>query len=72
MAVFREKVFSENDFEAVLASYCCYDYGINTSEAVEKIATDQKYYDKCSLCVLFCYIAKNIINNSKRGWLLGQ
>ena len=53
MAVFSERVFSENDFEAVLATDCCYDYGINTSEAVEKIATDQKYYHKCSLCLYF-------------------
>ena len=36
---FCEELPSENDFEAVLA---------NASEAVLKIATDQKDYHKCS------------------------
>ena len=65
MAVFSEKMFSENDLEAVLATYC-YDYGVNVSAAVEKIAKDQKDYHKCSLCVIVYYTAKNIINNSKK------
>ena len=29
-------LLSENDFEAVLATFCCYDYGANASEAVQK------------------------------------
>ena len=33
---------SEDDFEAVLAAFCCYDHGARASEAVQKIATDQK------------------------------
>ena len=41
---FCEGLFNENDFEAVLATFCCYDYGTNASEAVQKIATDQKDY----------------------------
>ena len=41
---FGEELLSENDFEAVLANFCCYDYGANASEAVQKIATDQKDY----------------------------
>ena len=45
---FCERLLSENDFEAVLATFCCYDYGANASEAVQKIATDQKDYHKCS------------------------
>ena len=49
-----EELFSENDFEAVLATFCCYDYGANASEAVQKIATDQKDYHKCSSCVIVC------------------
>ena len=49
---FCEELLSENYFEAVLASFCCYDYSANTSEAVQKIATDQKVYHKCSLCVI--------------------
>ena len=36
---FCEELFSENDFEAVLANFCCYDYGANASEAVQKIST---------------------------------
>ena len=42
----------------ILASFCCYDYGANASEAVLKIATDQKVYHKCSLYVIVCWIAK--------------
>ena len=43
---FCEKLFSENDFEAVLVFFCSHDHGANSSEAVEKIATDQKEYHK--------------------------
>ena len=49
---FSEEFFSKNDFEALFATFCCYDYGANASEAVEKSATDQKDYGKCSFCVL--------------------
>ena len=51
---FCEKMFRENDFQAVLATLCCYDYGANASEAVQKTATDQKDYHKCSSCVIIC------------------
>ena len=37
---FCEELPCENDFEAVLATFCCYDYGANVSEAVQKIAAD--------------------------------
>ena len=70
MAAFREKFFSENDFEAVLPTFCCYDYSANASKAIEKITIDQKDYRRCPLCVIVCCIAKAyIINNSKKGWL---
>ena len=36
---FCEELFSENDFEAVLVNFCCYDYGANASEAYQKIST---------------------------------
>ena len=36
-----------NDSETVLADCCCYDYGANASEAVQKIDTNQKNYHKC-------------------------
>ena len=55
---FREETLSENDFEAVLATFCCCDYDANASEAVQKIATDQKDYCKRSSCVTVCWIPK--------------
>ena len=36
----------ENDFEAVLATFRCYEHGAKASEAVQKIDTDQKEYRK--------------------------
>ena len=50
---FWEELLSENDFEAVLATFC-YDHGAKASEAVQKIATVQKEYPKHSLCVTIC------------------
>ena len=65
----------ENDFEAILTTFCCYDFGANASEAVQKIATDQKVH-KYYLCVIVCRIVKMVsINNSKKGlatYLLGH
>ena len=55
-------------FEAVLVTFCFYDHGANASEAVQKIAIDQKEYRKCSSCVKTCSIAKIYlsINNSEK------
>ena len=50
MAALRKDFLSGGDFEAALAIFSSYDYGANASEAVEKIATDEKDYRKCSLC----------------------
>ena len=50
----HEELLSENDFETVLATSCCYDHGAKASEAVLKIARDQKQYRKCSSCVIIC------------------
>ena len=36
---FCDEFISENDFEAVLVNFCCYDYGANAPEAVQKIST---------------------------------
>ena len=36
---FSEDLLSENDFEAALVNFCCYKYGANVSEAVQKIST---------------------------------
>ena len=63
----KNSMRSENDFEAVLATFCCYNYGANASEAVQKITTGQKDYRKCSSCVIVYWIAKYIsINNSEK------
>ena len=51
---FCEELLSESDFEIVLATFCCCDHGAKASEAVQKIAADQKEYRKCSLCVIIC------------------
>ena len=58
MTDFNEEFLSENDIEVVLSTFCCYDYGVHGSDTVEKIATDQKDYRKCSLCVIVCCRAK--------------
>ena len=36
---FCEELLGEIDFKAVLANFCCYGYGANASEAVQKIST---------------------------------
>ena len=51
---FSEQLLSEKDFEAALATFCCYDSGANAYEAVQKIASDKKHYHKCSSCVIVC------------------
>ena len=61
-------VLSENDFEAVLANFSW--YGAKASEAVQKIATNQKEYRKSSSCVAISQIAKIYIS-VKNGWLQG-
>ena len=58
MSAFSEDFLNEDDFEAALATFCCYYYGVNTYEAIEKIATDQKDYHESTLGVIVCCIAK--------------
>ena len=36
----------------ILATFCRYDLGAKASEAVQKIATDQKEYRECSSCII--------------------
>ena len=36
---FCKELLNENNFEAVLVNFCCYEYGANVSEAVQKIST---------------------------------
>ena len=58
MVAFVSNYLDENHFEAVLLTFCCYDYGAHAFEAVQKISTNQKDYHKCSLCVIVYWIAK--------------
>ena len=44
---FCEELLSENYFETIIATLCCYDHGDKASDAIQKIATDQKEYRKC-------------------------
>ena len=57
-AYFCVELLSENYFEAVLTTFCCYDHGAKAFEAVHKIATDQEEYRKCSSCFINCWISK--------------
>ena len=45
----NEQLHSENNFETVLASLCCYDPIVKACKAVQKIVTDQKEYHKIYL-----------------------
>ena len=64
---FCEEWLSEDDFEAVSATFCCYDYRANASEAVQKKPTDKKSIKtyrskKVSQMLLVCY---NLLNSQK-------
>ena len=63
-----EELLSKNDFEVILAIFCFYDYGANSSEEVQKITTDQKDYN-CSSCVILFQIAKIYV---RKAWLVGH
>ena len=54
MVIFARNCPVKMTFEAVLATFCCYNHGAKASDEVQKIATDQKEYRKCSLCVIIC------------------
>ena len=49
---FCEVLLSGNDFETVLTTFFCYEYGVNASESLQKITSDQKDYHKCSSFVI--------------------
>ena len=56
--------------EAVLTTFCCYDYGANAFEAVQRITADQKSYHKWSSTVVACWITKIYQSITvKKGWL---
>ena len=49
-------LLGENDFEAVLVNFCCYEYGANASEAVQKIST-RTLLELCQLTKTANFIA---------------
>ena len=62
---FSEELLSENDFEAVLANFCCYDYGANTYEALQKIRTRilELYPNSLKQLILWLHLCKNIFSS---------
>ena len=58
MTAFSGAFLKEDEFEAVLVTFCCYDYGANASEVVKKIARDQKDYQTSYLWFIACSIPK--------------
>ena len=68
---FCEELLSENDFETILSTFCCYHHGARASEAVLKIATDQKEYRKRYSCVIIWWITKICLSiNNNKEWLV--
>ena len=57
VSIYSEDFLGGEGFKPVLAIFCSYDNSANTSEAVEKIATDEKDNRKCFLCFIVGYIA---------------
>ena len=51
---FQWQCFCGDDTHAFLHLFSSNGYGANVSEAVGKIATDEKDYHKYSLCVIVC------------------
>ena len=49
-----EELLCENDFETVLATFCCYDHGAKVSVAVQKIAIYR--LKRVSQMLLLCYL----------------
>ena len=52
MAACSKDFLCGHDFDAVLVIFHCYGYGGNASEAVEKVAIDEKGYHKVSLSAI--------------------
>ena len=72
---FCEELLRKNVFEAVLTTFFCYDVSAKASEAVQKIATNQKEYRKCCSCVIICWISNIYLSvkiTVKKGCFLGH
>ena len=55
-AGFCEELLSTNDLEAVLVNFCCYGYGVNAFETVQKIST-RTLLELCQLTKTANFIA---------------
>ena len=55
-SIFCEELRSEIGFETILVNFCCYDYGANASEAVQKIST-RTLLELCQLTKTANFIA---------------
>ena len=62
---FCEELLGENGFEAVLVDFCCYDFGANASETVQKISTGtlKLYANSLKQLVLQLQLWKNIFSS---------
>ena len=54
MAAYSEDFLCGDDFDAVITIFCSHDCYANASKVLVKIATDEKDYHKCFLCVIVC------------------
>ena len=61
---FCKELLSENDFEAALANFYCYDYGANASEAVHNINTRTLLELYANSLKQLTYLAVNYIFSS--------
>ena len=66
---FCEELLNENDFEAVLVTFCCYDYGANASEAVQKIARSKRLSQMFFVCNSMLN-SQNISIDNNGNWLV--
>ena len=56
---FCEELLRENDCEAVLINFCCYEYSANVSEAVQKIST-RTLLELCQLSKTASFVAASM------------
>ena len=54
LAACNEGFLHGDDIVVTLAIFCCYDYGTNASESVQKIPTDEKGFHKYFVSVIVC------------------
>ena len=58
---FCEELFSESDFETVLANFCCYDHGPKASEKASIKASSKTISNDEELCETFNQFFSNVV-----------